>query len=251
MAVASSSAAARLRRSAGGLQRMVELSTWDGLLRAYVDGAGRVDYRAWRAEQPHTLVDWLALQSPQTQGRQDHLAHWINLYNAFTIQAVLARYPIASIRPTLLGVPNWIGFFRFFSQTVHRLGSQQFSLAQIENRMLRQHSQDPRIHFAIVCASLGCPLLRAEAYTPEQVEQQLQHDLIRFVNNPAKVRLDAEAGLLHCSRIFQWYRGDFLAQAPSIAAYILPHLQDASPAGKPLRLAFLPDDWSLNQRMSP
>ncbi|SBO43364.1 DUF547 domain-containing protein [Cyanobium sp. NIES-981] len=229
---------------------MVELSTWDALLRTYVDGAGLVDYRAWQAEQPRTLADWLARQSAITRGRQDHLAHWINLYNAFTIQAVLERYPIASIRPSLLGMPNWLGFLRFFTQPVHRLGAQNFSLAQIENQRLRQQGKDPRIHFAIVCASLGCPLLRAEAYTPERVEQQLQHDLLRFVNNPAKVRLDAEAGVLHCSRIFQWYRGDFLAQAPSIAAWILPHLQGVTAPNKPPRLAYLPYDWSLNQRTS-
>lgn len=230
---------------------LVELSTWDALLRTYVDGHGLVDYRAWLAEQPRTLSDWLALQSPITRNRQDHLAHWINLYNAFTIQAVLSRYPIASIRPSLLGLPNWIGFLRFFTQPVHRLGSRSFSLAQIENQRLRQHSKDPRIHFAIVCASLGCPLLHAEAYTPERVQQQLHEDLIRFVNNPGKVRLDAEAGILHCSRIFQWYRGDFLATSPSIAAYILPHLGGVTAPNRPLRLAFLPYDWGLNQRMSP
>ncbi len=230
---------------------MIDLTTWDALLRSYVDGTGRVDYRAWKSDHPRTLSDWLALQSPITHGRQDHLAHWINLYNAFTIQAVLSRYPIASIRPSLLGLPNWIGFLRFFQEEVHRLGSQCFSLAQIENRMLRQHSKDPRIHFAIVCASLGCPLLRAEAYTPERVEQQLQDDLIRFLNNPGKVRLDAATGILHCSRIFQWYRTDFLAESPSIAAYILPHLQGVTDSQRPPRLAFLPYDWSLNQRMSP
>ena len=83
------------------------------------------------------------------------------------------------------------------------------------------------------------------------MEQQLQDDLVRFVNNPGKVRLDAEAGILHCSRIFQWYRGDFLAASPSIAAYILPHLQGISRVSEaPPRLAFLPYDWSLNQRMS-
>ncbi len=229
---------------------MVDLTTWDGLLRTYVDADGRVDYRSWLTGQPTILADWLAQQSCETKGHQDHLAQWINLYNAFTIQAVLSRYPIASIRPKLLGLPNWIGFLRFFQQPVHRLGSQLFSLAQIENRMLRECGQDPRIHFAIVCASLGCPLLRGEAYTPERVEQQLQDDLVRFVNNPQKVRLDAEAGILHCSRIFQWYRADFLAASPSIAAYILPQLQGATDSKAELRLAFLPYDWSLNQRMS-
>lgn len=146
--------------------------------------------------------------------------------------------------------PSPIGW-RCLTQPVHRLGSQGFSLAQIENQMLRQHSEDPRIHVAIVCASLGAPLLRAEAYTPERVEQQLQDDLIRFVNNPGKMRLDAEAGILHGSRIFQWYRADFLAASASIVAWILPHLQGVCGCNRPPRLAFLPDDWSLNQQMSP
>lgn len=114
---------------------MVDLPTWDGLLRTYVDADGRVDYRSWLTSEPTTLADWLAQQSTETTGRQDHLAHWINLYNAFTIQAVLNSYPIASIRPELLGLPNWIGFLLFFQQPVHRLGSQLFSLAQIENQM--------------------------------------------------------------------------------------------------------------------
>jgi hypothetical protein len=231
------------------LRVMVELSTWDGLLRRYVDSEGRVDYLAWKRNDLHTLADWLALQSPATQGLQEHLAHWINLYNAFTIQAVLRRFPIASIRPMWVGIPNWIGFLCFFQQPVHRLGSHSFSLMQIENQMLRQHSGDPRIHFAIVCASLGCPLLRCEAYTASQVEQQLHDDLVRFVNNPEKVRFDAAAGILYCSKIFRWYQADFLALSPSIAAYILPHLRGAADAVAPPRLAFLPYDWSLNQRL--
>ncbi len=229
---------------------MVDLSTWDGLLRRYVDREGRVDYPGWKRNDPHTLADWLALQSPATQGRQGHLAHWINLYNAFTIQAVLRRYPIASIRPSWAGLPNWIAFLRFFQRPVHRLGSRAFSLMQIENQMLREQSGDPRIHFAIVCASVGCPLLRSEAYTAARVEQQLQDDLVRFVNNPEKVRFDATAGILHCSRIFQWYRADFLAVSPSIPAYILPHLRGAADAVAPPRLAFLPYDWNLNLRPS-
>jgi len=229
---------------------MIDLTTWDGLLRKYVDVDGRVDYLSWQARQPSTLSDWLALQSSKTQGKHDHLAHWINLYNAFTIQAVLSRFPIASIRPSLLGLPNWLGFLRFFQQPVHRLGTNFFSLAQIENQMLRQHTRDPRIHFAIVCASIGCPVLRSEAYTPERVDQQLQEDLVRFINNPEKVRFDADAGILHCSMIFQWYRADFLAASPSIPAYILPHLHGTVDLKAQPRLAFLPYDWNLNQRIS-
>ncbi|MCP9772729.1 DUF547 domain-containing protein [Synechococcus sp. Tobar12-5m-g] len=229
---------------------MNDLPTWDHLLHQHVDRVGRVDYQAWITHHPQTLARWLAEQSAATHGREDHLAHWINLYNAFTIQAVLSAYPIISIRPTLLGLPNWIAFLRFFQRRVHRLGPERLSLEQIENRMLRQITGDPRIHFAIVCASVGCPLLRHEAYTPERVEAQLEEDASRFINNPAKVRFEPEEGVLYTSKIFQWYRADFMAVAPSLPAYILPRLRGvAAPLHEP-RIAFLPYDWSLNQRMS-
>jgi len=117
---------------------MNDLDTWDQLLRLHVDQAGRVDYAGWLSHHPHTLSHWLAAQTAETDGRQEHLAHWINLYNAFTIQAVLKAYPIASIRPTLLSLPNWIGFLAFFQRKRHRLANQWISLAWIENRMLRQ-----------------------------------------------------------------------------------------------------------------
>lgn len=229
---------------------MNDLHIWDQLLRRYVDQAGRVDYEAWSTHHPQTLARWLAQQSADTNGREDHLAHWINLYNAFTIQSVLTAYPIASIRPTVMGLPNWIAFLRFFQRRVHRLGLACFSLEQIENKMLRQITADPRIHFAIVCASVGCPLLRHEAYTPDGVEEQLEGDVSRFINNPAKVQLDPEGGVLYCSKIFQWYKADFLAVAPSLSAYILPRLQGVSATLHEPRVAFLPYDWSLNQRMS-
>lgn len=229
---------------------MIDLPTWDHLLQKYVDQVGGVDYEAWSAHHSQTLACWLAQQSAETQGRENHLAHWINLYNAFTIEAVLSAYPISSIRPTLLGLPNWIAFLRFFQRRVHRLGRDCFSLEQIENKMLRQFSGDPRIHFAIVCASIGCPVLRPEAYTPERLEEQLEEDMIRFINNPAKVRFDPGEDVLYCSKIFQWYQADFLAVAPSLSAYILPHLHGLSPPVAEPRIAFLPYDWSLNQRMS-
>jgi hypothetical protein len=218
-----------------------------------VDGHGRVDYQAWKADDAELLAGWLSRQDAHTGNRQEALAHWINLYNAFTIQAVLQRYQIASIRPQLLGVPNWLGFLRFFSRREHRLGERPYSLGEIENAILRPLG-DPRIHFAIVCASIGCPLLRNEAYRPEQVEIQLEEDARRFINNPAKVRYDAATNVLHCSPIFRWYRSDFEAVAPSLAAYIRPRLTTGPAAGlnessqpEPA-LRFLPYDWSLNQQ---
>jgi hypothetical protein len=208
-----------------------------------------VDYRTWQAQDAAVLAGWLSGQTAGTEGmgRAATLAHWINLYNAFTIQAVLRRYPIASIRPQLLGLPDWLGLLRFFSRREHQLRDRRCSLGEIEHRILRPLG-DPRIHFAIVCASIGCPLLRNEAYRPERVEGQLEEDALRFIRNPAKVRYNAAARVLCCSPIFRWYRTDFEAMAPSLAAYILPRLTDAPPSGRPPRIRFLPYDWSLNQQ---
>lgn len=221
---------------------------WDQLLQRYVDAEGRVDYRGWHQRDRVTLSDWLASLSARTESREEHLAHWINVYNAFTIQAVLAAYPIDSIRPTVMGLPNWIAFLRFFQRPVHQLGGTRFSLGRIEHAMLRQLG-DPRIHFAIVCASVGCPLLRNEAYRPNRVEQQLDDDLNRFIKNPQKVRLDGERNILFCSKIFQWYRADFLEVSPSLPGYILPRLQASPRPGPEARVVFLPYDWSLNERL--
>lgn len=228
---------------------MNDPSIWDQLLQRYVDGEGRVDYGGWQRRDRPTLSAWLAGQTVPSGQRQEQLAHWINLYNAFTVQAVLEAYPIASIRPTLLGLPDWIGFLRFFQRPRHPLaGGERFSLAQIENQRLRRLG-DPRIHFAIVCASVGCPLLRQGAYRPDGVEQQLEDDLHRFIGNPAKVRFDRQGNTLWLSRIFQWYRADFLALSASLPGYILPHLGGGLEPGPEPRVRFLPYDWSLNHQL--
>ncbi|HTL90250.1 MAG TPA: DUF547 domain-containing protein, partial [Leptolyngbya sp.] len=125
-----------------------------------------------------------------------------------------------------------------------------YSLAQIENQILRSCLQEPRIHFAIVCASIGCPLLRNEAYTPDYVLQQLEDDAARFINNSDKVRYDAQTKTLYCSKIFKWYRQDFLTVFPSIPEYIQAYSQSNLALSSSTPIADLDYDWSLNQRIS-
>jgi hypothetical protein len=175
---------------------------------------------------------------------EEHLAFWLNLYNALMVQEVLLRYPIASIRPKILGIPNWLGLLVFLSRPVYRLNGQPLSLNHIEHRKLRATFADPRIHFALVCASVGCPILRNEAYLPGIVEAQLDTDTQRFLNNPEKVRYAADQDILYCSKIFQWYEADFLAAAPSIAAYIAQYNPQVP---KTATVRYLPYNWSLNQ----
>lgn len=237
---------------------MIDFTIWDTLLHQYVDQHGRIDYQNWKIEQPQTLANWLScLESINLNSvltRQEQLALWINLYNAFMTATILERYPIASIRPVILGIPNWIAFLWLFQRRVYCVSQQKYSFTDIENVILRDQLQEPRIHFALVCASIGCPLLRPEAYTPDKVEKQLTDDASRFINNPDKVRYDAQTGTLYCSKIFKWYRQDFLRVAGSVPEYVRTYLQPDSSSGYPLTastpIAYLDYDWSLNQRTS-
>lgn len=94
---------------------MIDFEPWDRLLRQYVDQEGCVDYVAWKKEQPQAIADWLSsernLVFKSNSNNLEQLALWINLYNAFTISTILERYPIESIRPRILGIPNWLAFF--------------------------------------------------------------------------------------------------------------------------------------------
>ncbi len=231
---------------------MINFATWDKLLHQYVDSQGRVNYQAWKAESSQVLNQWLAdieqLDIRSLSHPDEQLALWMNLYNAFTIASVLERYPIRSIQPKIFGIPNWIAFLWFFEGSAHKVGDCRYSLNQIEHKILRRRFEEPRIHFALVCASIGCPLLRNSAYLPESVREQLEEDVKRFINNPDKVRYDAQTQTLYCSKIFKWYRRDFLLQAPSVPDYIRSYLETDAPIGQKTAIAYLHYDWGLNQQ---
>jgi hypothetical protein len=229
---------------------MIDFTIWDQLLRQYVDAQGRVNYQVWKTEQPHTLTEWL--QSYQNchiesnSNNLEELALWINLYNAFTISTILERYPLDSILPRFLGIPNWLGFLWFFQRKTYYIFGEHYSLGQIEHQILRKKLQEPRIHFAIVCASIGCPLLRAGAYFPEKIMQQLDEDANRFINNSEKVRYEFSTQTLYCSKIFKWYRQDFIKVSPSLPEYIATYLKIDANLNATTPISYLDYDWSLN-----
>jgi hypothetical protein len=231
---------------------MIDFITWDTLLQQYVDSQGRVNYRAWKTESSQALNQWLSkIERSQIfpiADPDEQLALWINLYNAFTIASVLENYPIASIQPKILGIPNWLAFLWFFSRPIHQVSGHRYSLNHIEHKILRREFDEPRIHFALVCASIGCPLLRNGAYWSESVRAQLEEDAIRFINNPDKVRYDSQTQTLYCSQIFKWYRRDFLKVAPSIPDYIRSYLKTDRPIESNTPIAYVNYDWSLNQQ---
>lgn len=230
----------------------LDFSVWDDLLRRYVDDRGRVNYRQWQHADQDTLNRWLAelsqIDGENLGDRHQQMSLWINLYNALTIQQILQRYPIASIQPKVFGIPNWIGFLQFFSRSIYQLGPKSLSLNQIEHGILRPQFNDPRIHFALVCASIGCPLLRNEAYLPDRLHTQLEQDADRFINNSEKVKFDSQTQTLYCSKIFKWYGKDFLKVAPSLQSYIATYLNTAIALTENTSIRYLNYDWNLNEQ---
>ena len=229
----------------------IDLRIWDELLQRYVDDLGRVNYQRWKVEGADVLRVWLeSLADVDLADFTDadaRLALWLNAYNAIAISQVLEVYPIASIRPKVLGIPNWLSFLDFFTRSNTIIGGKKYSLNQIEHAILRPEFAEPRIHFALVCASVGCPLLRRGAYFPESVRTQLEADASRFIHNPDKVRYDAEKKTLYLSKIFKWYGEDFVKAAGSVAEYVGGYLGPEATVGDGWAIVFLPYDWNLNR----
>ncbi len=208
-------------------------ATWDALLQRHVRADGLVDYKGMLRDST-ALNTYLQLLSRHVPGegapREDRLAYYINLYNAATVKLILENYPVKSIRD--LPHPwdrEWIP-----------AGGQMLSLGQIEHQVLRKMG-DPRIHFAINCASLSCPKLGKRAYTADDIDRQLDTAAREFINDPEKNHINGDK--LGLSRLFQWYKKDFTTQG-SLRAFIRRYSRtEVAPGAK---ITFLKYDWSLN-----
>ena len=218
---------------------------FDQVLQEYVDSQGRVDYARLKSN-PGTLesyLDLLAVNAPSDNATfQTKLAFWINAYNALTIKGVLDHYPTTSVRKIKL-------FGGFFSRIKFQVGGRSYTLDNIEHDIIRYEFGDPRIHFALVCASLGCPILEKRAFVRETLEKRLDNATANFINNQEKVRLDRENGVLHLSQIFEWYAEDFEDTHGSVINFISEYLPEADAAvlkKDEVRIQYLKYDWSLN-----
>lgn len=224
---------------------------WDDLVRKYVDADGLVDYSAWKqsAEDTRRLDDYLAALS-QADEREttasQRLAYWINAYNAVTVRGILREYPTSSIQNHVAHVWGY-NFWRDLKLIV---GDRCLSLGEIEHAVLRP-MHEPRIHFAIVCASRGCPRLLNEAYTAERLEEQLQRNTLAFFADPTKCSADAGQNELRLSPILDWFAADFGASTSAVLQRIAPWLPEPDQAvakSKDVRVTYLDYDWSLNDQ---
>ena len=229
---------------AGGAQEAVELhGDYDRLLGQYVEGLS-VDYAAWTASPDDVAaldryLDELTAMDPAAWPQADGLAYWINLYNAVTLKLILDNYPLESIKD--------LGGFLKKSPWKRKLvteAGRELTLNDIENDIIRPAFADPRIHFALNCASKGCPPLRAAAYLPGTISEQLDAACTLALNRDRWVRV--EGGKVELTKIFDWYADDFEVDGGSALTFINRYRDEALPAGTG-GFSFMSYDWSLNQ----
>lgn len=224
-----------------GISVSPDHTSWTKLLQRNVDLNGRVSYSGFVSDSVglnHYLRELSSNPPNESWSREEKLAYWINAYNAFTIKLIVDHYPVSSIKDIKKGIPfiNSVWDLKFFS-----IGGEEMDLNFIEHQILRKEFEEPRIHFAIVCASYSCPKLRNEAFLAANLEQQLQNQAVQFVNDPSKNILSKNE--LKLSSIFKWFEADFTKNR-NIRDFIGRYSnQSINPKAK---VRYLEYDWNLN-----
>uniref|UniRef100_A0A7C2JXT8 DUF547 domain-containing protein n=1 Tax=Schlesneria paludicola TaxID=360056 RepID=A0A7C2JXT8_9PLAN len=230
----------------------IDHSPFDALLHKYVDQDGFVNYAEWRrsATDRKALQDYLSSLSrasvSQKASREAQLAFWINAYNAVTLEGILQVYPTDSIR----NHTSKFGGYNLWKDLPLLVGGKPFSLDDIEHQVLRKLGE-PRIHFAIVCASIGCPRLRNEAYVPERINEQLADNARDFFSRPQNLKVDPASHTLSLSSILDWFGGDFGRSQPEQLRFLQPYLPQSAQAlaqDPNVRIRYQDYNWSLNDR---
>ena len=196
-------------------------SLYDHVLNQYVH-EGLVNYAELKAN-PQDLNNYLesVAEVPKDEfqkfNKEEQLAFLINLYNAQTLKLIIDNYPVKSIK-------NIGSFFKGpWDQPVVRMLGQTITLNILENNIIRKNYNEPRIHFALVCAALSCPSLREEAYVPKRLNEQLDDQGRIFLSTPQKNRVDLKDHIVCLSPIFKWYAEDFVKASGSVLAFVLSY----------------------------
>ena len=213
---------------------------FDRVLQAHVQDA-EVDYPAILADPRFVqYLDDLDRVDPNSLPKDEQLAFWINAYNAYAIKGILDGYSPGT----------WVGRYWYFIGRTYRVGGASINLYDLERAILIAQFHEPRIHFAIVCASASCPKLQTRVYGGAELSRQLEQGARQFINDPARNRFDRANRVAYLSKIFDWFTEDFEAKAGSLQQYVARYVSDSVLAQElatvPYRIEFLDYDWSLN-----
>ena len=229
----------------------IDHSEWQAILNTYLDanhpsGVNRFDYAALKdsPEDRQALGKYLQSLSaidPRSHSRDEQMAYWINLYNALTVFVIVPRFPVDSIKDIKSGLID----FGPWNLELFPLQDEKLTLNQIEHGILRPIWRDPRIHYAVNCASIGCPNLAAKAYSAERLEDMLEAAAREYVNHPRGAQV--VGGELLISSIYDWYKVDFCGTDAGVLAHISQYAEPELKAELARFEAFDDDyDWNIN-----
>ena len=213
----------------------VDHSLWNTLLKKNVSSSGKVNYKGFTNDrlQLETYLEKLSYKIPDASwSKNAKLAYWINVYNAYTVKLIIDNYPLKSIK----NIANpWEKKFIVLEHT-------NYSLEQVENDILRKMNE-PRIHFAINCASYSCPDLYHAAYVSSSLESQLTLVTKRFINDTSKNSLSENE--IKVSEIFNWFSNDFKTKSGSVIAFINKYTTVI--INEESKVSFMEYNWNLNE----
>ena len=207
--------------------------SWDEHLKKFVSPNGKVDYAAWKSEQEdldNYIADLQKNPPNESWSKNKKLAYWINAYNALTVQLILKHYPVQSIK----------NIKKPWDTKCFSIEGKDLTLGEIEHKILRK-MDEPRIHFAINCASGSCPKLLNKSYSEEELEVQLKAVTKDFLRDEGKNKI--AQGTWKLSKIFLWFSKDF-GSRKELIEFINNYIE--MPSAKP-KVTFMEYDWSLNE----
>jgi len=217
-------------------------TVWNALLKKHVRANGDVDYNGFLRDRTtlEAYLNQLSKNPPNASvSKNEQMAYWINAYNAFTVKLIIDNLPVKSIKDIAGNIPMidspWD--IKFFT-----IGGEQFDLNTIEHEILRKNFNDPRIHFAINCASFSCPKLLNASYEANSLESQLEEQTRAFINNPKKNNISSTS--LTISKLFDWFKSDF-KQAGTVTDFISKYTDVQFDTSS--KINYLDYDWSLNK----
>jgi hypothetical protein len=240
-------------------QQSAAIKSYADLLTKYVkastDGINRVTYAQWQSnladrEKLVSIIGAMAQQQPSAMNRNEAFAYWANLYNALTLKVIIDNYPVKSIRDiksngtSLLDFKSYIGPWRTKLVTVE---GKELALDDIENSMMRPVFKDPRVHYSINCASLGCPNLRLKPWAGATLDADLDDAARAYINHPRGVTVGA-GGQAKVSSIYNWFEEDFGGSKAGVIAHLRKYASEGLSAKLNGVTSFDHDyDWGLNE----
>jgi hypothetical protein len=214
------------------------VASYNTLLGKYVTSGG-VKYAEWKANAADMqaiqgVVDGISKENVSAMGKQQQLAFYVNAYNAWILHEALAKYPTASVKDAL---------FTFFIAKKITVAGELTSFKALEDNVIRKLGE-PRVHFALNCASRSCPPLNREAFTGPKLEEQIEKLAKDYVNSEKGVRYSAESKSAQLSKIFDWYKDDFKRDGGPLA-FINKRRATAIP--NDAKISYQEYDWGLNE----